>query len=62
MPQFDPHIWYRTCQECGHKQNTKPPNSDKELTSSYRNSKCKNCKSEGLDYGTYESQETYEDA
>jgi hypothetical protein len=48
--------WYRTCQECGHKQYCQPPNRSKELTDSYRNSKCRKCGSEGsLDYGTYES-------
>ncbi len=45
--------WYRTCQECGHKQLDKEPSRDKELTDAYRNRKCKKCHSESLDYGTY---------
>lgn len=45
--------WYRTCQECGHKQKAQEPNHHKELTDSYRNSKCKRCKSEALDYGKW---------
>lgn len=44
--------WYRTCQECGHEQVAKEPPRDKELTDSYRNFKCRKCKSESLDYGT----------
>ncbi len=47
----------RTCQECGHKQKAKPPNPNKELTDSYRNSKCKKCHSEALDYGSFDSPE-----
>lgn len=43
--------WVRTCQECGHKQKATKPDPDKELTDSYRNSKCRKCKSESLDYG-----------
>jgi len=45
--------WIRTCQECGFVQKTKPPNQTKELTNSYRNAKCRRCKSEALDYGKY---------
>jgi ribosomal protein S27E len=44
--------WIRTCQECGHEQIDKPPDTSKELTTSYRNRKCKKCKSEALDYGS----------
>jgi hypothetical protein len=43
--------WKRTCQECGHIQSAKEPDHTKDLTDSYRNSKCKKCKSEALDYG-----------
>lgn len=43
--------WIRTCQECGHKQEDKKPDLDKELTDAYRTRKCKKCKSEALDYG-----------
>lgn len=45
-------VWYRTCQECGHEQIAKQPDLNKELTNSYRDTKCKRCKSEALDYGT----------
>jgi hypothetical protein len=43
--------WVRKCQECGHIQSAIKPDPEKELTDSYRNSKCRRCKSEGLDYG-----------
>ena len=49
--------WIRTCQECGNKQVTKPPKQGEEPTVSYCNSKCRKCKSEALDYGSYESTE-----
>lgn len=41
----------RTCQECGHKQKDRKPQG--ELKDSYLNRKCKKCKSEALDYGSY---------
>lgn len=44
-------IWMRTCQECGHKQISTKPNPDVELSDSYRNRKCRRCKSSSLDYG-----------
>ena len=44
--------WVRTCQECGHKQKAKQPDPNKPLSDSYRNSKCRKCGSEGLDYGS----------
>ncbi len=50
-------IWIRTCQECGHEQKAKPPNEQKELTDSYLNSKCRKCKSESLDYGSWQINE-----
>lgn len=43
-------VWVRTCQECSHKQVSKPP-SGPEMTS-YLNAKCRRCKSTGLDYGS----------
>lgn len=50
-------VWFRTCQECGNKQ--EEPNSPiygKEPTDSWKFKKCKKCKSEGsLDYGSYPS-------
>ena len=42
-------IWVRTCQECGHKQITKPPAEYK--GESWRELKCKKCNSPALDYG-----------
>lgn len=50
--------WIRTCQECGHEQSAKKPDTTRELTNSYRNSKCRKCGSEGsLDYGKYSSED-----
>lgn len=45
-------IYIRTCQECGHAQQERPPatyNSD-----IWRDKKCKQCKSEALDYGSWQ--------
>jgi len=42
-------MWIRTCQECGHEQKAIQPKG--EPTDVYRNSKCRKCKSSGLDYG-----------
>ena len=58
---FDKTKWYRTCQECGHKQNCSEPNLKSKvegLTDSYRNSKCKKCHSEALDYGTFQNSDS----
>lgn len=52
--------WYRTCQECAHKQLAKQPDRSNELTNSYLNSKCRKCKSEALDYGTTMSDPDYD--
>lgn len=49
--------WLRRCNECGHEDSYPPPNFEKELTDAYRNKKCKKCKSEGLDYGSWASSE-----
>lgn len=46
--------WIRTCQECGNKQKAIKPDNSKELSDNYKNSKCKKCKSEALDYGKWE--------
>lgn len=43
-------LFIRTCQECGHRINTKPP-GDK-LTSAYQNKLCPKCKSSAFDYGS----------
>lgn len=42
----------RMCQECGHKQVDNEPNPNEDLSDSYRDRKCKRCKSESLDYGS----------
>lgn len=42
--------WIRTCQECGHRQETKPTPEYK--GESWRDLKCKKCKSPALDYGS----------
>jgi len=49
----------RTCQECGHKQEDVEPFK---VNDSYRNRKCKACKSEALDFGSYKTEEGDEDA
>lgn len=41
--------WIRTCQECGHRQEAKRPDTYK--GESWRELKCKKCKSPALDYG-----------
>ena len=43
-------MFARTCQECGNIQAATPP-SDR-ITDTYRNAKCRKCKSEALDYGS----------
>ena len=53
MTKFINGDWIRTCQECGHKQKAKKPDTNKELTNSYIYSRCKRCKSEALDYGKH---------
>lgn len=47
--------WMRECQECGNKQEDNIPNEV--MSFSYANRKCKKCKSESLDYGSYEKAE-----
>lgn len=47
--------WIRRCQECGNEQVDNPMEYGKEMTNSYRNRKCKRCKSESLDYGSFQS-------
>jgi predicted Zn-ribbon and HTH transcriptional regulator len=56
MPNLETYEqWIRTCQECGYKQKAIKPSQEKELTDSYRNSKCRKCRSEALDYGKFVS-------
>lgn len=47
--------YIRTCQECGHKQECKDPKAYK--GESWQNVKCKKCKSEALDYGSWRDSE-----
>lgn len=42
--------WIRTCQECGYKQDCKPPFKYK--GDGWQETKCKKCKSPALDYGS----------
>ena len=42
--------WQRACQECGYKGFYSPPNPDNK-TESWRDTKCRKCKSEALNYG-----------
>jgi DNA-directed RNA polymerase subunit RPC12/RpoP len=44
--------WIRVCQECSHKQVSKPIAEYK--GDSWRDVKCKRCGSEALDYGKWE--------
>lgn len=53
--------WIRTCQECGLVQETPKPNpADKQ--EKWRDRKCKQCKSEALDYGKEYMEENHERA
>lgn len=45
--------WIRTCQECGHEDIYPQPSTDGSMTDAYRARKCKRCKSEALDYGSF---------
>lgn len=53
-------LWTRTCQECDHQQVDNPPKSTGP-TDAYLNRKCRRCKSEALDYGSYKSTQPDED-
>jgi hypothetical protein len=55
VPHWNADAWVRTCQECGHKQQDAEPQVPGEMTSAYRDRKCKKCKSEALDYGTHKA-------
>ena len=46
-------MFVRTCQECGHQQKSKDPATYKGSKESWRDTKCRKCKSESLDYGSY---------
>lgn len=58
-PQFPKGAHVRTCQECGHVQVNKDPSAMK--GDSWRETKCRKCKSVGsLDYG-YSNDEVPDD-
>lgn len=42
--------WTRCCQDCGHRQYAKNP--DTYCSNSWRDVKCKKCQSTALDYGS----------
>lgn len=44
-------LYIRQCQECGHRQESKPCIEYK--GDSWRDTKCKKCRSSGLDYGSF---------
>jgi len=47
--------YIRTCQACGHKQPGNDPNKLKGgATDNWRDTKCRVCKSEALDWGSYQ--------
>jgi ribosomal protein S27E len=43
--------FYRKCDECGNYQEAKHPSTY--VNDAWRDVKCKTCKSEGLDFGSY---------
>ena len=45
--------YIRTCQSCGHKQEAKDPNKMSKNYEGWRELKCKKCKSEDFDFGSY---------
>ncbi len=49
FPEFPEGVWVRTCQECGHRQAMKKP--DTTQGEAWRDVKCKKCKSHAMDYG-----------
>jgi ribosomal protein L40E len=48
-------VWIRTCQECGYKQPARSP--ARYATDSWRETKCRKCKSPALDYGSMRERE-----
>lgn len=51
-------VWIRTCQECGHKQEAKPPMEYKDKGHErWRELQCKRCKSMALDYGSWKMED-----
>lgn len=50
-------LYVRTCQECGRKQEAKPPAEYK--SDSWKDLQCRGCKSPGLNYGSYGWERTF---
>jgi len=44
--------WIRTCQSCGNKQQDTQPEYGGQMSTAYRERKCRSCKSSDLDYGS----------
>lgn len=57
--RFPADAWLRTCQECNHVQAAKNPSHYK--GDSWRDMKCRKCKSESLDYGTENEYEDFDE-
>lgn len=53
--------YIRTCNECGHKQESKLPPSSEPQYSRWTEATCKKCKSPSLDYGSWKASEPYQD-
>ena len=54
FPQFPEGVHVRTCQECGHQQVMKDPDTMK--GEAWKDAKCRKCKSEALDFGQTNSE------
>jgi hypothetical protein len=46
--------WIRKCDECGNLQQDNPPPKDREPSDAWLNRKCLKCKSEALEWGSWE--------
>lgn len=58
-PELPEGVHVRTCQECGHHQVAKDPATCK--SDSWRDLKCRVCKSEAMDWGTVNAELEEED-
>lgn len=45
--------YIRTCQSCGNEQVMKDPDTIKDPKENWKNAKCRKCKSEDLDFGSW---------
>lgn len=46
-------VYIQTCQQCGHKNVTKPPNLNDEKEK-WRERRCRKCKDQSLDFGSWQ--------